>query len=978
MKAKNEPRINLAVMLIGILTIGYSQPAHAQPYGFSMRSLGDTTEIMRTDLATNERMHFLTLFGQVSPVFWDPSQQWLFHIDDNRLIGTKILDTTITTILGMNIQDARVVAKVVGQNRYIMQWELDIGGTESSVSQMLEASTLASVDSFSIEVAGAYPTFLSSDETTLYIVVNDTLSFDQYLEAYSLANRSVLWRRKLYDIGPPTINKLVNTGKNGKALIGYDYPTATIADGHFLVYDPSTGQSTSPSAFPFRSKGFLSSNARQIIAQRVDLDTTAQGQGEMQTGDVWTFDAASGAILQKLTFPQGGDVFVFDADTLHFYYHVNSTDAWIKGGLARDPALKGGVFNPTGTSNISVKVKPSVSFSGNDTLRSLTATLRWQARYPITLGSISSPVYGITKCDSVITSGGYKYQKFQLTSPVAVNWTANAEYELFTVAVNGSAGVEDFTLTNALSGGQWCVDIDYLDKTDSIFYQPVATCTGLAWQNKTDNAGATFHNGSRHLAKTSSKLHEVYNSGGEILYRRKDLAGSWEITQRISGDPTSLNNDPSIIVAHDGSVHAVWQQQLGATNFALCYNRSTDGGTTWGSPAVLAPNVSIIQDQWNIYPVIAEYGTSQLVVVWCSGSGYTTGLQYDISSDLGQNWGGVTALSSSGNTTWFPSLVSGSGYLMLIYDGRSNGVFSRIYNGSWQPVVSVSNSDGMLFDRYSSVSVDDQSKPIAAWCAQSYNHIEYTIMYRSGNTDGSWGSGFVEFAVDSTGIHDLYPSITYLSRNGVYGIDIIYAASNNKIKVNKSISGYWPPPVVLSTSGQWPNTSIANQTTSPGYPVRVWTDQVGSPYQVSLQSDGNYSFQKAQALAASTADLHRRIVVESQRTRSAIWFDLAPLKVVTTANDTVVIPFKTLDMSKPFTATLTNAWDYLGSDLVTLPTNARSLIVDTDIRSQARQDSLGNTGLNVFTSSSFRFDGVKASQTVPLLSNQAGTVRSER
>jgi hypothetical protein len=36
--------------------------------------------------------------------------------------------------------------------------------------------------------------------------------------------------------------------------------------------------------------------------------------------------------------------------------------------------------------------------------------------------------------------------------------------------VNGSAGVEDFTLTNALSGGKWFDDIDYLDKTDNVFY----------------------------------------------------------------------------------------------------------------------------------------------------------------------------------------------------------------------------------------------------------------------------------------------------------------------------------------------------------------------------------------------------------------------------------------------------------------------------------------------------------------------------
>jgi hypothetical protein len=165
---------------------------------------------------------------------------------------------------------------------------------------------------------------------------------------------------------------------------------------------------------------------------------------------------------------------------------------------------------------------------------------------------------------------------------------------------------------------------------------------------------------------------------------------------------------------------------------------------------------------------------------------------------------------------------------------------------------------------------------------------------------------------------------------------------------------------------------MQNTTTSTGYPIRVWTDQSANPYQVTLQSDGTYNLSKLEVQTPLTADLHRRIVLESQRTRSTIWFDLAPLKVVTTANDTVVVPFKTLDMTKPFTATIANAWDYLGTDQITLPTNARSLIVETDIISRARQDTLGTPGTNIFTSNSVRFDGVMASQTVPLLSNQAG------
>ena len=120
-------------------------------------------------------------------------------------------------------------------------------------------------------------------------------------------------------------------------------------------------------------------------------------------------------------------------------------------------------------------------------------------------------------------------------------------------------------------------------------------------------------------------------------------------------------------------------------------------------------------------------------------------------------------------------------------------------------------------------------------------------------------------------------------------------------------------------------------------------------------------------------DLHRRIVLEGLKTGSTIWFDLAPLKVVTTANDTVAVPFKTLDMTKEYHASITDAWDYLGTDQITLPGNAKSLVIETDISSHARQDSTGAKSVNAFTSSSFKIDGFKGSQTIPLVSNQAST-----
>ena len=689
--------------------------------------------------------------------------------------------------------------------------------------------------------------------------------------------------------------------------------------------------------------------------------------------DMWVLRGSSSQHFKANGIGAAGQSYLYG-----FVFNTNPSYPITLSSFQSTGEVKGGILNPYGTSTLSIRAKPSIAFGTLDTLVSATATIRWQSRYSLSLGAISSPTYGFVAVGSVVTQGNYKYQEFATILHTSASWAANTEYELFTVPVNGSAGVEDFGLTNALAGGAISIQIDNIERADTTFYQPVATCTGLTSQNKADNGAATAFNGARHLAMTSTKLHEVYNSGGEIVYRRKSLTGSWEITQRISSDSTGNNNDPNIILAHDGSVHVVWQQLLTSTTYALYYNRSTDGGTTWGKPATITggSNISINQGQWNIYPVIAEYGTSQIVVVCC----YSGGLEYNTSSDLGQSWSNsMTSTGAQGGDgyqgyIWYPSLarLNTSDNLIVTYDSRYNGVWSQVYNGtSWSTEGSASAGIGTYYDRYSSVAADNQNRPIAAWCAQDARFAEYFIMCKTGNTDGTWGSGFVQFAVDAPSVSDLYPSVTYVNRSGLYGLDIVYANSNNGIKVNQ-YAFYWQSPVLLSTSGQWANTTMQNTTTSTGAAIRVWTGQSANPYQVTLQSDGTYNLSKSQAQEPTTADFHRRIVVESQRTRSTISFDLAPLKVVTTANDTVAVPFKTLDMTKPFTATIANAWDYLGTDQITLPSNARSLILETDIRSQAHQDTLGKAGTNVFTSSSFRFDGVKASQSVPLLSNQAG------
>lgn len=142
--------------------------------------------------------------------------------------------------------------------------------------------------------------------------------------------------------------------------------------------------------------------------------------------------------------------------------------------------VSGGIFN-VGGGTLSVKAKPSVNFTSN-TLNTLVATFRWLTSYGITLSTPSSPTYGFQKWDSVIVIGNYSYQKFRAVGSVPINWDADVEYELFTTNVSGGQGTGDFELTNAIPGGEWFVDINYSDKSDTLFYHPLATETPLPIQ----------------------------------------------------------------------------------------------------------------------------------------------------------------------------------------------------------------------------------------------------------------------------------------------------------------------------------------------------------------------------------------------------------------------------------------------------------------------------------------------------------------
>jgi hypothetical protein len=177
----------------------------------------------------------------------------------------------------------------------------------------------------------------------------------------------------------------------------------------------------------------------------------------------------------------------------------------------------------------------------------------------------------------------------------------------------------------------------------------------------------TYYSNARCIASSGDTVHVVWSdnrNGGnwEIYYKRSTDGGiSWGADTRISNN-IYLSTNPSIAVS-GSNIHVVWDDNRDGNN-EIYYNRSTDGGISWGTDTRLSNDVSLSRN-----PCVSASG-SAVQVVWNDYN--TLAIFYKRSIDGGINWNPAIQLTNSPGPSWYPS-VSESGSLVHILwsDGRS-------------------------------------------------------------------------------------------------------------------------------------------------------------------------------------------------------------------------------------------------------------------------------------------------------------------
>ena len=146
-------------------------------------------------------------------------------------------------------------------------------------------------------------------------------------------------------------------------------------------------------------------------------------------------------------------------------------------------------------------------------------------------------------------------------------------------------------------------------------------------------------------------LHEIFESGGEIFYRRSSNNGSsWEITKRISSG-NGNNNEVSIVAGSDPSydnLRAVWQRKLDNYYYEIWYTYSTNSGSSWSIPSIVngCSGVIVSYNQSNQNsgpgpsPVVGSYwrggseGNASFLLVYADHSG----LRYRYAVESNNSW----------------------------------------------------------------------------------------------------------------------------------------------------------------------------------------------------------------------------------------------------------------------------------------------------------------------------------------------------
>jgi hypothetical protein len=184
-------------------------------------------------------------------------------------------------------------------------------------------------------------------------------------------------------------------------------------------------------------------------------------------------------------------------------------------------------------------------------------------------------------------------------------------------------------------------------------YYKRSTDGGASWDSDVRLTNAAGSSSSASVAVSEAAVHVVWqdnrDGSDETYYKRStDGGATWSSDVRLTSDSGWSWN--ASVAAAGAVVHVVWQD-VHSDHREIRYERSTDGGATWGD------DMRLTERRVSSSPSIASAG-ADVHVVWrdyCDGD---EEVYYKRSSDGGATWGGDTRLTNAAAFIECPSIAA--------------------------------------------------------------------------------------------------------------------------------------------------------------------------------------------------------------------------------------------------------------------------------------------------------------------------------
>jgi len=345
----------------------------------------------------------------------------------------------------------------------------------------------------------------------------------------------------------------------------------------------------------------------------------------------------------------------------------------------------------------------------------------------------------------------------------------------------------------------------------------------------------------------------------------------WQPDVRLTNDPAASYTSPNnawCIAANGDLVHVVWLDERDG-NFEIYYKRSTDGGSSWGPDTRLTNNTASSD-----YPSVSVSG-SVVHIVWRDNRDGNAEIYYNRSTDGGVSWGADTRLTNAPAESHTPSVSLSGQVVHVVWEDNRDGNREIYYKRStdagvsWSADTRLTNNSAASYSPSASVS---GSVVHVVWYDNRDGVNNYEIYYKRSTDAGvSWSA---DTRLTNNSAASYSPSVS-VSGSVVHVVWFDSRDGNLEIYYKRSTDGgvSWGADARLTN-----NTAVSgNPSVSVSGSVIhvVWNDnRDGNPEMYYKRStDGGVSWEADTRLTNNTADSQNPSVSVSGLAVHVVWFD---------------------------------------------------------------------------------------------------------